>query len=72
MILLNKNGTESLYDTEKRLVELLLNESEEAVTVVDAEMQVEIERSDSTNEILEDLEKKHKECKEQLEKRRKK
>ena len=61
-----------LYDTEKRLVELLLKESQEAVSVVEAEIQVEIERSDSTNEILEDLEKKHKEYKEQLEKRRKK
>ena len=61
-----------LYDTEKRLVELLLKKSEEAVSVIEAEIQVEIERSDSTNEILEDLEKKHKEYKEQLEKRRKK
>ena len=60
------------YDTEKRLVELLLKESEEAVSVVEAEIHVEIERSDSTNEILEDLEKKHKEYKEQLENRRKK
>ena len=56
------------YDTEKRLVELLLKESEEAVSVVEEEIQVEIERSDSTNEILKDLEKKHKEYKEQLEK----
>ena len=55
----------------KRLVELLLKESEEAVSVLEAEIQIEIERSDSTNEIL-DLEKKHKEYKEQLEKRRKK
>ena len=61
-----------LYDKGKRLVELLLKESEEAVSVVEAEIQVEIERSDSANEILEDLEKKHKEYKEQLEKRRKK
>ena len=61
-----------MYDTEKRLVELLLKESEEAFSVVGAEIQVEIEQSDSTNEILEDLEKKHKEYKEQLEKRRKK
>ena len=61
-----------LYNTEKRLVELLLKESEEAASVVEAEIHVEIERSDSTNEILEDLEKKHKEYKEQLEKRRKK
>ena len=36
------------------------------------EIQVEIERSDSTNEILAGLEKKPKEYKEQLEKRRKK
>ena len=48
-----------MYDTEKRLVELLLKESEEAVSVVQAEIQVEIEQSDSTNKILEDLEKKH-------------
>ena len=61
-----------MYDTEKRLVELLLKESEEAFSVVGAEIRVEIEQSDSTNEILEDLEKKHKEYKEQLEKRRKK
>ena len=61
-----------LYNTEKRLVELLLKESEDAVSVVEAEIQVEIERSDSTNEILEHLEKKHKEYKEQLEKRWKK
>ena len=60
------------YDTEKRLVELLLKESEEAVSVVEAEIQVEIERSDSTNEILKDLEKKHKDYKEQLEKKWKK
>ena len=33
---------------EKRLVELLLKESEEALSVVEAEIQVEIERSDST------------------------
>ena len=50
-----------LYDTSKRLVELLLKESEEAVSVFEAEIQVEIERSDSTSEILEDLQKKHKE-----------
>ena len=48
-----------MYDTEKRLVELLLKESEEAVSVVQAEIQVEIEHSDSTHKILEDLEKKH-------------
>ena len=60
------------YDTEKRLVELLLKESEEAVSVVEAEIQIEIERSDSTNQTAEDLERKHKEYKEQLEKRRKK
>ena len=48
-----------MYDTEKRLVELLLKESEEAVSVVQAEIQVEIEQSDSTHKILEDLEKKH-------------
>ena len=36
------------------------------------EIQVEIERSDSTNEILAGLENKPKEYKEQLEKRRKK
>ena len=50
-----------LYKTQKRLVELLLKESEEAVWVTEARIQVEIERSDSTNEILEDLEKKQKE-----------
>ena len=61
-----------MYDTEKRLVELLLKKSEGAVSVVEAEIQVEIERSDCTNEILEDLEKEHKEYKEQLEKRWKK
>ena len=61
-----------LYDTEKRLVELLLKESEGAISVVEAEIQVEIERSDCTNEILEDLEKKHKEYKKQPEKRWKK
>ena len=44
--------------------------SEEVVSVLEAEMQVEIERSDSTNRILKDLENKHKKCKEQLEKRR--
>ena len=57
---------------EKRLVELLLKESEEALSVVEAEIQVEIERSDSTNEILEHIVKKDKEYKEQFEKRRKK
>ena len=47
-----------MYDTEKKLVELLLKESEEAASVVQAEIQVEIEQSDSTHKIL-DLEKKH-------------
>ena len=46
--------------------------SEKAVLVIEAEIQVEIERSDSANEILEDLEKKHKEYKVQPEERRKK
>ena len=49
---------------EKRLVELLLKESEEALSVVEAEIQVVIERSDSTSEILEYLVKKQKEYKE--------
>ena len=57
---------------EKRVVELLLKESEEALSVVEAEIQVVIERSDSTSEILEYLVKKQKEYKEQFEKRRKK
>ena len=61
-----------MYNTKKRLVEVLLKESEKAVLVVEAEIQVEIEQGDSTNKILEDLEKKHKEYKEQLEKRQKK
>ena len=61
-----------LYDMEKRLVELLFRESEEVVLVVEAEIQVEIGWSDSTNEILDDLEKKHKEYKEQLEKKNRK
>ena len=45
--------------------------SEEVVSVLEAEMQVEIERSDRTNKIFKDLEKKHKKYNEQLEKRRK-
>ena len=32
-----------LYDTEKRSVQLILNESEEVILVVEAEVQVEIE-----------------------------
>ena len=42
----------------KRLVELILKESEEAVLVLEAKIQLEIESSDSTNEML-DLKKKH-------------
>ena len=59
-----------LYYVVKKFVELLLKESEEAVSVLETEIILEIKRSDSTNKIL-DLEKKHKERKEQLEKRRK-
>ena len=46
-----------LYDTEKRSVQLILNESEEVILVVEAEVQVEIEWKGSANEILEHLEK---------------
>ena len=60
----------ALYYVVKKFVELLLKESEEAVSVLETEIILEIKRSDSTNKIL-DLEKKHKERKEQLEKRRK-
>ena len=49
-----------------------MKESEEALSVVEAEIQVVTERSDSTSEILEYLVKKQKEYKEQFEKRRKK
>ena len=46
-----------LYDTAKRLVELLLKRSKKAFLVVETEMQVEIERSDSASEISQDPEK---------------
>ena len=42
---------------------------EEVTSVLEAQMQVQIERSDITNRILEELEKKYKKYKEQLEKR---
>ena len=42
---------------------------EEVASVLEAQMQVQIERSDITNRILEELEKKYKKHKEQLEKR---
>ena len=46
-----------LYNTstEKKLVKLLFKESEKAVLVLEAEIQVRIERSDSANKILKDL-----------------
>ena len=58
----------NLVRYDKRLVELILKGFKVAFSVAEAEIQVEAERSDSTNEILEDLEKKHNEYKEQLEK----
>ena len=60
-----------LYDTERRLIKLFLKKFVEAISVFDAKMQLEIERSDSTDKILEDLEKKYKAYEEQLGKRRK-
>ena len=58
-----------MYITEERLVGLLLMKFEEVASVLEAQMQVQIERSDITNRILEELEKKYKKYKEQLEKR---
>ena len=60
-----------IFFLERRLVELLLKKCVEAISVLDAKIQLEIERSDSADKILEDLEKKYKEYEEQLGKRRK-
>ena len=58
----------NLVRYDKRLAEIILKGFKVAFSVAEAKIQVETERSDSTNEILEDVEKKHKEYKGQLEK----
>ena len=60
-----------LYDAEKRLVKLLLGESENVVAKVQSEIELEILDSETTYEVtLERLEQKHTKFKQNLEKRR--
>ena len=60
-----------LYDVEKRLVKLLLKESENVVANVQSEIELEILDSETTYEVTrERLEQKHVKFKQNLEKRR--
>ena len=60
-----------LYDVEKRLVKLLLKESENVVAKVQSEIELEILDSETTYEVtMERLEQKHAKFKQNLEKRR--
>ena len=60
-----------LYDVEKRLVKLLLKESENVVAKVQSEIELEILDSETTYEVtMERLEQKHVKFKQNLEKRR--
>ena len=56
-----ENGIQSCTIQRKDQLKLILKESDAVVLVVEAKIQVEIEWSGSTNEILEHHEKKHKE-----------
>ena len=60
-----------LYDVEKRLVKLLLKESENVVANVQSKIELEILDSETTYEVtMERLEQKHVKFKQNLEKRR--
>ena len=60
-----------LYDVEKRLVKLLLKESENVVAKVQSKIELEILDSETTYEVtMERLEQKHVKFKQNLEKRR--